>query len=140
MRLAAILRYTAAATVLAVGADHYDQYAAEHYSAIPTIGTLFLLNFAGAVAVALAMLLPLERLAPRARRAGRALAAAGGLAIAGGSIAGVVISEHGGLFGFQEIGYRPAIVLSLLLDGIAVTLLVAYLAAGGAERHRRARA
>jgi hypothetical protein len=50
-----------------------------------------------------------------------------------------VISEHGGLFGFQEVGYRPAIILSLVLDGIAVTLLVASLAAGGAEGRRRAR-
>jgi hypothetical protein len=139
MRPAAVLRYAAAVAVLAVGVDHYDQYAADHYSVIPTIGTLFLLNFAGAVAVALAMLLPLDRIAPRARRAARALPVAGGLAIAGGSIAGLVISEHGSLFGFQEVGYRPAIVLSLVLDGIAVALLVAYLAAGGAERRRRAR-
>lgn len=139
MRPAAVLRYAAAAAVLAVGVDHYDQYAVDHYSVIPTIGTLFLLNFAGALAVALAMLLPLDRIAPRARRAARALPVAGGLAIAVGSIAGLVISEHGGLFGFQEVGHRPAIVLSLVLDGIAVALLVTYLVAGGAERRRRAR-
>jgi hypothetical protein len=132
-RVATVLRYAAAAAVLAVGVDHYDQYAADHYSVIPIIGRLFLLNFAGAVVVALAMLLPVDRMVPWAGRTARALPAAGGLAIAAGSIAGLVVSEHGGLFGFQEVGYRPAIVLSLVLDGTAVALLLAYLAVGGAD-------
>jgi hypothetical protein len=134
VRLAPVLRYVAAAAVLAVGIDHYVQYTSDHYDVIPTIGTLFLLNFLGAVAVALAMVLPLHRIAPSAGSAARALATVGGLAIAGGSIAGLLVSEHGGLFGFQEVGYRPAVVLSLVLDGIALALLVAHLAAGGAGR------
>ena len=55
------LRVLGALSLLAVGAVHLQQYDAL-YSAIPTIGTLFVLNFAGATAIGLGLLLPVERL------------------------------------------------------------------------------
>ena len=54
-------RVLGAAAVLAVGAIHLHEYN-QIYSAIPTIGTLFVLNFAGATAIGLGLLAPLERL------------------------------------------------------------------------------
>jgi hypothetical protein len=53
-----------ALAVLAVGAVHLQQYL-WLYSAIPTIGTLFVLNFAGATAIGLGLLAPLERVLGR---------------------------------------------------------------------------
>lgn len=49
-RLSAAARILGALSVLAVGAVHLQQYD-YLYSTIPTIGTLFLLNFAGATAI-----------------------------------------------------------------------------------------
>lgn len=60
-----------ALATLAVGAVHLQQYF-KLYSAVPTIGTLFVLNFVGATVIGVALLAPLERLAgPRGRRAAR---------------------------------------------------------------------
>ena len=57
-------RFLGALSLLAVGAVHLQQY--EYlYSTIPTIGTLFLLNFAGATALGLGLLAPVERLLGR---------------------------------------------------------------------------
>ena len=42
-------RYLGAAALLGVGIDHIQQYFGASYSAIPTIGTLFALNFVSAV-------------------------------------------------------------------------------------------
>ena len=39
----------------------------------------------------------------------------------------MLVSENGGLFGFMEVGYRSAIVLSIVLDVTAVVLLAAFL-------------
>src|SRR5204862_1392609 len=57
-------RFLGALSLLAVGAVHLQQYD-YLYSAIPTIGTLFLLNFAGAMALGLGLLAPIERLLGR---------------------------------------------------------------------------
>ena len=43
-------------------------------------------------------------------------------------MAGLLISETTGLFGFMEDGYRSAIVLSLLFEGATIVLLGTYLA------------
>src|ERR687887_1105599 len=58
------VRALGALAVLAAGAVHLQQYL-ELYSAIPTIGTLFVLNFAGATAIGLGLLAPIERVAGR---------------------------------------------------------------------------
>src|ERR1700752_2870011 len=96
-----VLRLSGALLLLFVGADHYYQYAARDYSVIPTIGTLFLLNFVSATAVGLLLLVPLERLLPRSGRMVLVLTAASGTAIAGTSLVALLISEQTKLFGFM---------------------------------------
>ncbi|MCL6441374.1 MAG: hypothetical protein K6T27_07765, partial [Thermoleophilum sp.] len=59
-----VVRALGALSLLAVGAVHLQQYLSL-YSAIPTIGALFLLNFAGATAIGLGLLAPVERLLGR---------------------------------------------------------------------------
>src|SRR3954471_20774560 len=72
-------RFLGALSLLAVGAVHLQQY--EYlYSAIPTIGALFLLNFAGATVIGLGLLAPLERLSGRFGGLVVALLALGGAA------------------------------------------------------------
>ena len=77
-----LTRYLGAAALLAVGADHLDQYAGAHYDAVPTIGTLFVLNFVSATLVAAALAAPVERLSRRAGRTTLDALALGGIGIA----------------------------------------------------------
>jgi hypothetical protein len=126
--VAQVARVLGALTLIAVGVDHLDQYLADSYSTIPTIGTLFALNFAGAVPLGLGLLAPLPRSLRRWSPRLRGALAVGGLGLAGGSLVGLLVSENGGLFGFVEQGYRPAIVLSIVLELATVGLLTAYLA------------
>src|SRR5919202_839178 len=51
-----------------------------------------------------------------------------GIGIAAGAVAGLLISETTGLFGFMEDGYRSAIVLSLMFERATIVLLGTYLA------------
>src|SRR3954454_7018522 len=125
-RSTSIVRWLGALALLAVGIDHIEQYYVDHYSAIPTIGTLFVLNFASALVVGLALLAP-PRMAGRFGRAAVPVLALSGIAIGGSTLGGLLISENGGLFGFMEIGYRSAIVLSMVLDGATVLLLGTFL-------------
>ena len=127
-----ITRWLGAAALLAVGLDHLAERSTAHYAAIPTIGTLFLLNFVSAAVVAVGLALPLQRLGGPAGRWLPPLLALGGIGIAAGSAAGLLISETGGLFGFSEDGYRSAVVLSLVLEGAAVLLLATHLALAAA--------
>ena len=126
--MALLARYLGAAALLAVGLDHLEQRSAAHYAAIPTIGTLFLVNFVSATVVAVGLALPLERLGGPAGRRLPALLALSGVGIAAGSAAGLLISETIGLFGFMEDGYRSAIVLSLGFDAATIVLLGSYVA------------
>jgi hypothetical protein len=128
---AAVARWLGALALLAVGLDHLEQYSVDSYSAIPTIGTLFFLNFVSATVVALSLVAPLRRVAREWTAAVRAMLAIGGISIAAGSAAGLLVSERTGLFGFMEQGYRFAIVLSLVLEISTVLLLVTFLAANG---------
>lgn len=124
---AAVARYAGALALLAVGLDHLQQYAGESYSVIPTIGTLFLLNFISAAALAVALIAPVERLPGRVGRVAVPLLSAGGIGVAAGSLAGVIVSESVGLFGFMETGYRSAIVVSIALEVATILLLLAHL-------------
>ena len=65
-------------------------------------------------AVTLALLAPVRRLAGRRASAVLALLALSGIGIAAGTLAGLLISETSGLFGFMEQGYRSAVVLSIV--------------------------
>ena len=127
-------RYLGAAALLGVGIDHIQQYAGAEYSVIPTIGTLFVLNFAAATVVAIALCLPIERAGRHGRQVLSCLAALG-IAVAAGSLAALLVSEHTPLFGFMEYGYRQAIVISIVLESVASVLLGAYLI--GAVRRPR---
>jgi hypothetical protein len=119
-------RYLGALALIGVGYAHIHQYSADYYSQIPTIGTLFALNFVSATAVGLGLLAPVGRFAGRWARPVLMLLALSGVAIAAGSIVGLYLSEHGGLFGFTEVGYRQAIVVSIALEAATIVLLGAY--------------
>ena len=129
-----VARYLGATALVGVGGAHIWQYSVDSYSVIPTIGTLFALNFASALVVALGLVAPLQRLSHRWGRVLLALLAASGAAIALGSLAGLEVSETTGLFGFMESGYRAAIVLSIALDAATVVFLTAFLVAGRRTR------
>jgi len=122
-------RALGALALLATGAVHLHLYSGR-YSAIPTIGTLFVLNFAGATALGLALLGPIERIG--GRRYGAALlllVALAGVALAGSSFVFLLISEHTPLFGFREPGYDPpAMAASRGAEIAAVVLLGLFLA------------
>jgi hypothetical protein len=118
-----------ALAILAVGAIHLQQHNGS-YSAIPTIGTLFVVNFVAATVIGVALLAPIEHLAGRWAGALVALVAAGGIALAGGSFVLLLVSERRPLFGFQEPGYDPtAIANARATELAAVVLLTATLAA-----------
>lgn len=122
-----LARYVGALTLLGVGAVHIDQYTGVYYSVIPVIGPLFLLNFAFATVVGLALLAPVQRL-PRFGPWLPALLALTGIGISVGAIVSVVISESSTLFGFHEAGYRAAIDVALALEALTILLLGFHLA------------
>ena len=126
----AAVRALGALAVLAVGAIHLQQYF-ELYSAIPTIGTLFVLNFAGATAIGVGLLAPVEHLlGARLGAAVVGLLALAGTGLAATAFVFLAISEHTPLFGFMEPGYDPtAILASRLAEGAAVLLLGGFLVA-----------
>jgi hypothetical protein len=123
------VRFLGALAVLAVGVIHLHEYL-KLYSAIPTIGTLFVLNFAGATAIALGLLAPVERVLgrPWGDRAVVLLALAG-IGLAATAFAFLTISEQTPLFGFMEPGYDPTgILASRIAEGVTVVLLGGFLA------------
>jgi hypothetical protein len=122
-RSPSILRMLGAIAVLVVGAVHLEQYYGVHFNVVPIIGPLFVLNFAGAMVIGLGLLVPSARL-----RLVHVLLALGGIALAATSFVFLFVSEHRPLFGFQDYGYRPAIIVALVAEAAAVLLLGAYLA------------
>jgi hypothetical protein len=128
--------YLGALAVLATGVDHIEQYAVDSYSTVPTIGTLFLLNFVSAVVLSIGLIAPLQRIAGRYADVIRALMAAGGVGLAAGSLAGLFVSETAGLFGFVEHGYRMAIVVAIVAEVAAIAFLLIFLAANGTGLQR----
>jgi hypothetical protein len=125
--------------VLATGVVHIQQYYGQDYSTIPTIGTLFFLNFVGAVVIALGLVVPLGRVAGRYADVIRSLFAIGGIGLGALSLVALFISEGSGLFGFVENGYRTAIVLAMVAEGASIVLLGTFLVAKGAVRARGVR-
>jgi hypothetical protein len=131
------VRALGALSVLAMGAAHLQQYL-KIYSAIPTIGTLFLLNFAGATVVGLGLLVPIERVLGRFGNAAVTLLALGGIAQAVTSFVFLLVAERTPLFGFMEPGYDPpAIMATRGAEIAAVVLLGGFLVARLANRLRR---
>ena len=125
---ATLTRYLGALAVLAVGVDHIEQYYVNYYRAVPTIGTLFVLDFIAATVIAVGLLLPLRRLSSRFGDRLFTLLALAGIGIGAGTLAGLLASENVGQFGFMEVGYRSAIVLSIVFDAAAIAFLSAFLA------------
>ena len=124
--IARISLWIGALAVLATGLVHLQEYSSDGYSAIPTIGTLFLLNFIGATIVGLGLLFPVKLIT---RFAGmiRTLLALAGIGIAASSLVALWISEQSSLFGFGERGYGPTIVQAIVAEGVAVLSLSVYL-------------
>jgi hypothetical protein len=118
-----------ALATIVVGSVHLQQYF-KFYSSVPTIGTLFVLNFAGAAAIGLTLLVPVERLFGRLGSAALALGSASGIVLSATAFVFLLVSERTPLFGFQEPGYDPsAIALSRVAEVVAVVLLGAFFAA-----------
>jgi hypothetical protein len=127
-------RTLGAVALLVVGGVHYQQYHYGFYSAIPTIGPLFLANFVAATVLGLFLLSPLRapgRLGTTLDR----LAALAGVGVAAGAFVGLLVSERTPLFGFSEHGYRFAIVLALVSEAVVVVMLALFLI--GELRHAR---
>lgn len=129
--IAQACRYLGALAVLATGVAHIEQYAVDNYSTVPTIGTLFLLNFIGAVVIAVGLVTPLGGLAGRYADVIRAAFAVGGIGLGVLSLAGLFVSETTGLFGFVEHGYRMAIVVAIAVEVAAAVLLTVFLLING---------
>ena len=117
------VRSLGAFLLLFVGADHYYEYSVGHYSVLPTIGTLFLLNFISATVVGLLLLAPLDRMFHRFGGIVLELATLSGVGIAATSLVALLVSEQTPLFGFMEQNYRPAIIVALVSEAAAASLL-----------------
>jgi hypothetical protein len=117
------VRVLGAILLLFVGADHYYEYSVDQYSVLPTIGTLFLLNFISATVIGLILLAPLSRLFHRFDRVLLQLAAISGSGIAATSLVALLVSEHTKLFGFMESNYRPAIIIAIASEAAAALVL-----------------
>lgn len=128
-RAPAILRTLGAVAVLVVGAVHLEQYFAEHFNVVPTIGPLFVLNFAGATVIGVGLLVPGARM-----RLLHGLLALGGIGLAATAFVFLFVSEHQSLFGFQDYGYRLEILVALAAEAAAVVTLAAYLATRAGRR------
>jgi hypothetical protein len=124
-------RYLGALAVLATGIAHIEQYSVDDYSTVPTIGTLFLLNFIASIVIAVGLIAPLRRVTGRCTDAVRAVFALGGIALAVLSLVALFVSESSGLFGFVEHGYRMAIVVAIMAEVAVTVFLVAFLLANG---------
>jgi hypothetical protein len=119
--------YLGTIAVVAIGVVHLQQYSANGYSTVPTIGTLFFLNFVAAIVIAAGLVAPLGRVAGRYAGAVRAAFAVSGIGLGALSLVALFISEGSGLFGFVEHGYRTAIVVAMVAEIAAVVLLLVFL-------------
>ena len=116
-------RLLGALAVLAVGVIHLYEF--EHfYSQIPTIGTLFVLNFLGATAIGFGLLAPIEWISSRHGSTLLILLALAGIALASVAFAFLLISQHTPLFGFEEPGYDPTGIDAVRAAEIATVIFL----------------
>jgi hypothetical protein len=125
-----------ALATLAVGAVHLQQYY-KLYSEVPTIGTLFVLNFIGATAIGLALLTPIERLAGRYGGLAVTLLALAGVGQSATSFVFLWIAERTPLFGFQEPGYDPTAIAASRISEVAAVVLLGVFLIARTTNHRR---
>jgi FtsH-binding integral membrane protein len=126
--------YLGAVSVLATGIVHIQQYYDQDYSTIPTIGTLFFLNFVAAVVIVVGLIAPLGRVTRRNAGAIRSVFAIGGIGLGVFWLVALFVSEGSGLFGFVENGYRTAIVLAMVAEIAATIFLIVFLVANRVGR------
>jgi hypothetical protein len=134
-----IARAIAAIALLVTGAAHLQQYTAAHFSVIPTIGPLFLLNFIAATSIGLVLLIPIGGSARHRRVWFESMVALAGIGVAAGAMAALLISERTPLFGFMEHGYRLAIVIAVAAEAVAILSLGVFLALAHDWRPPRAK-
>ena len=130
-----VTRAIGAIALLVVGAVHLEQYTIAHYSVIPTIGPLFLVNFVAATSLGLLLLIPIRRSARHGRLLFDSLAALAGIGVAAGALAALLISEHRPLFGFMEHGYRLEIVIAITSEAVSIASLGVFLAIANRRAH-----
>jgi hypothetical protein len=87
------------------------------YKHLPSIGTLFVLNFIGAVLLALSLLA-----APRRHVA---LVAVSGALMTVATLGSLIISINIGLLGFQDAYNAPFVHLSIWVEAVALAVLAA---------------
>ncbi len=119
------LRLLAVALLLVEGGIHLQQYEGP-LNAVPTISTLFVLNAAGAGAIALAL--------AGSRGLVAILASLAGLGLTLGALVSLAISRSGTLFDYSEPTLRAAVVSSAAVELAVVLVLAAFLLAGGRRR------
>jgi hypothetical protein len=130
-------RTLGALALLLIGGIHYQQYHYAFYSAVPTIGPLFLANFIGATILGLFLLAPGKSRLGRLGNLLEQLTAIAGVGLAASGLAALLISEHTPLFGFMEHGYRFVIVLTITSEIVAIASLTLFLVP--ARSHTRGR-
>src|ERR1700733_9594551 len=89
--LVTVTRMLGGLALLVVGGVHFQQYQYEFYSSIPTIGPLFLANFAAATALGLFLLVPIRRPSGRLRKLVDQVTALSGVGVAAGAFVGLLI-------------------------------------------------
>jgi hypothetical protein len=110
-----------------VGGIHLEQYTAGHFSAVPTIGTLFLVNFVAGTVLGRWLLVPVWSGYRPLRLVIDSAVSLAGLGVAGGALVALLISEAQPLFGFMEHGYRLEIVIALASEAVAIVSLGTFL-------------
>jgi hypothetical protein len=133
----AVPRLIAAASLLAIGAVHLQQYVVQDYRVIPTIGPLFLLNFIAATVLGLYFVVPARARVARVRLLADTTAALSGMGVAVGGLVALIVSEHTPLFGFMEHGYRFAIVFTIASEVVAILALGIFLVLSLAATRKR---
>jgi hypothetical protein len=123
-----VARVLGALLLLVVGIIHLQQFF-ELYAEIPTIGTLFVLNFVGAAIVCAGLLVPRARLG-RWGGAMRTLLALVGIAQAASAFVFLFISERTPVFGFKEPGYDPSAIMASRIAEVATVVFLSVFLAG----------
>ena len=124
------LRLLAVVLLLAEGAIHLQQYEGP-LNAVPTIGTLFVLNAMGAAAIALVL--------AGSRGFASLLAALAGLGLTLGALVSLAITRTGTLFSYSEPVLRAAVGFAAIVELAVVLALAAFVLARRRERSPRAR-
>jgi hypothetical protein len=135
IRALRVARAIGAIALLVVGGVHLEQYTVAHFSVIPTIGPLFLVNFIAATSLGLLLLIPIRRSTRRGRLLFDSLVALAGIGVAAGALAALFISEQRSLFGFMEHGYRLEIVIAIASEAAAIVSLGVFLVLADRRAH-----